>query len=404
MSKFILPNFFEYRPHFIEKSIKEISKSRLYTGDYGEREHDDKYLIAVNQLLKTKTLNKKEIKHLAYYLVSLERADIFMDYYKIFVANINIFINNFAVIRQFISFLYNGVHAKDKEMIFNILKILAKKQYNKKIRYDELFSVIISSAILGEFLNNIKDSFSSIRTLDEIDTLARICFLKPTDSFYHSCISSFIVNNYLDEELWGFYLSKVEVFKLEYKKRLFKDILAFYKEDYDIKAYPKKWFTLIGKELGDPYERVNPRWRGLEEEKEIYRRWNVTENLDKFFDEIVGGDRDRKYYWRNYVNNIFRIEYFEEASKALVMQFKDHIFVEFATVGNAMYYYHKDDISIDKIKQDLDSMYYRYRISSKTSYLKQKNLAINKLNHAGSWQEKCDYIIRSLGYEKSRWI
>ncbi|MBP2028764.1 hypothetical protein J2Z35_002594 [Acetoanaerobium pronyense] len=404
MSKFPLPDFSEYKPHYIEKSIKELEKSKLHSSSFLEKSQTDNYQIAINNLKINKKLSKKEIKLLSYHMASIETLGLFMDYYNTFVLNINDFINSFTITRQFICFLYNGISSDHKERIFMVLKIITNKQKNKKPRYRKVFSAIISSTSLDDFLKLVQQEFYEISSIIDIDGLSRQYFLKSIDGFYHNCISKFICKNHLSEDLWHFHISSINNFKLENKKNLFKDIMNLYKENYDIKSYPSHWFKLIGKELGDPFEPVNQRWTGLEEEKEIYRRWNVSENIDKFFDEIVRGDKDRKDYWRQYINNIYRIEYFEQASKALVMEFEKHIFVEFATIGNAMYYYNKKDISIDKIKIDLSSGRYSYSVSSKTSYLKQRELAIDKLNHAGYWQYKCDYIIKSLGYEKSRWI
>lgn len=119
---------------------------------------------------------------------------------------------------------------------------------------------------------------------------------------------------------------------------------------------------------------------------------------DKFFEKIVGGDKKRKKFWKKYLNNIYRIEYFESASKALVMEFDNHIFVEFAEPGNACYYYNKNEMNINKIKSTLNVLIINN--SQKVRYLKQ---GVDKINHSGDWQYKFEYRIKKLGYNKSRW-
>lgn len=403
MTKYILPNFIDLKPRYISSSIKEVKRSYLYDGNY---EYQNKNIkknlqIALAKIENKEILNRRDLKALSYNLLLLEQINRFDDFFKAFVTKINEIRNKTYFVRPFLSYIYNGKNDKYKHSIFNILKVFMRLNIKHRERYNDIFAIVRGNNSLDSFIVGIEDQFINIKNQNEIEDVCNSLFIRSTDKIYNNLIMFFIYNNYLDEQLWSFHKSKIDLLSLELKKRLFKKILLRYKNNFNVKTYPEKWFNLIRTELGDPFDPVNQRWRGLEEEKEIYRRWNVSENIDEYFDKIVGGDRRRKVFWRKYIDNIYRIEYIEEAAKALVMEFERHLFVEFAQTGNAMYYYNKDTFNINDIRERLKNT--KMSRSKKTKYLKQKALAVNSLtHHKGNWESKFDYEIGRLGYTRSR--
>lgn len=399
MNKYILPNFDNYSPQFIDLSIKEIKKSHLYNANYTHKPDDKRYEEALFKLKNFKTivdLSKRDIKTLSHYLISLENLGLFDKYYRILVTRINDMRNKSYFIRPFLSYLYNG--SKNKDKVYSLVKILGNYITKRKERYSHILDLFNQSKNSFQFLENLKEQFSLIYKKEDIDNLCQNFLIKPTDEIYSECIINFIYSNYLNESLWMYNKSTIQVMKLELKKKIFRKILLDYKDNPNTEEYPKNWFNFIYNELGDPYDPANVRWNGLEDVKEIFRRWNIDENIEKFFEQIVGGDKRRKKFWKKYINNIYRIEYFEEASKALVMEFKDHLFVEFAKSGNACYFYDKKELNINNIRSELNKP--NMSKSRKVDFLKQGH---DKKDHRGKWEYKFDYIIRNLGYKKSRW-
>ena len=187
---------------------------------------------------------------------------------------------------------------------------------------------------------------------------------------------------------------------LETKKEVFVGILEIYVDEKDIDKYPKVWFTMILEHLGEPYSQVNTKWNGIDDRlKEIFRLWNNNENIYNFFiNEATDGDKQRLNFWKQYINSIYRIRYYPNLNKALVMEFKNHLFVEFAQHSNALYYYDKQVKNIDMIDAYQSQRYGELSIN----YLKNKYLGSRKL-HSGAWTFNFEQELRRLNYNKGGW-
>ncbi len=396
MGDYVLPNFKLYKPQYLDDSIKQIKKSKLYKANYDKQPKREMVEEALNKIRNNEVLSKRDIKALSFHLLTLEMEGLFDRYYKTFVIHFNEIRSKTYYIRPLLGYLYNS-RAKHKERIYEVMKAIIKVSTKRKQNYTEVFNLVESTAYVNEFINKIKIKFTKIASQNDISRLCQELYMKVADELYNECIAEFIIANYLDDRLWNFYKDTITNMTQELKKRIFKSVMLNYMDEYDVASYPKQWFQLIYRQLGDPYDPINHRWKGLEEEKEVFRRWNIDENIEKFFEQIVGGDKRRKSFWKRYINNIYRIEYFEEASKALALEFKNHMFVEFAESGNACYYYHKNDFDINKVREVLKGS--SLNRSAKVKFLKQ---GTDKKNHSGDWEYQFDYSLRSLGYTRSR--
>ncbi|MTI71440.1 MAG: hypothetical protein FH751_14435 [Firmicutes bacterium] len=397
MNRYVLPNFDDYIPQFIDISIKKIKKSHLYNANYTYNVNNERYKEALLKLKESnniKDLSKRDIKILSNNLITLENLGLFDKYYKLLEVRAKDIRNKNYFIRPLLNYLYNG--NKNKGKVYELVKKFGKAITRRKERYEDILNLFNKSTTSSEFIKNAKEKFI-IDNKREIDTICEKLLIKPTDEIYSECIIEFIYYNYLDENLWTFHKKTIKVMKLDLRKKIFKKILLLYEDEINVSEYPERWFRFIYEQLGDPYDPANVKWRGLEDVKEIFRRWNIDKNIEKFFEKIVGGDKRRKRFWKQYINNIYRIEYFEKASKALVMEFKNHLFVEFAKIG-ACYYYDKRELNINEINSKINSS--NLSKTKKINFLKQ---GYDKKDHRGRWEYRFDYIIENLGYRKSRW-
>lgn len=399
MNSYNIPNFDNFTPQLIDVSIKKIQKSHLYNAEYTHKANNQRYKEALDKLKNFQTikdLSKRDIKILSHDLISLESLGLFDKYYKVLVTRLNDIRNKSYFIRPLLSYLYNG--SKNKGRIYDLVEKLGEIIIKRRERYEDILNLFNKSKNSSEFIGNLKEKFSIIENKKDIDIICEKFLIKSTDEIYSECILEFIYCNYLNEGLWNFHRTKIKVMKLELKKKIFRKILLEYKDNLNTERYPEHWFRFIYNELGDPYDLANVRWKGLEDVKEIFRIWNIGANIEKFFKKIVGGDKRRKKFWKQYINNIYRIEYFEEASKALVMEFKNHLFVEFAESGNACYFYDKKEFNINNIRSKLSES--NMSKSRKINFLKK---GYDKKDHRGKWEYDLEFIIRNLGYKKSRW-
>lgn len=150
---------------------------------------------------------------------------------------------------------------------------------NKSNRYDNMLELLGNCKNISEFLYKLKTKFRNITDKKYIDNICNDFLLKYTDSFYNECYVEFISSNFLNEDLWCFYKKDIEIMKLNLQKKLFKNILLYYKDEQDINKYPTRWFYYIYQKLGDPYDPANVRWDQMEDAKDIFRRWNISANM-----------------------------------------------------------------------------------------------------------------------------
>lgn len=400
--EYILPDFKNLNTYWIDNSIQKIKKSRLYRPDFEAKPSIEKYIKAVQLLKNNQKLYKRDYKVLIFYLDRVEKENLFHKFLQSFVNNINSFSGVRTFIRPFHNYIYNFYDkSSNVPRMYTLLRAL-QRGFPDKEKYKKISDKISASENIDIFLKNIKTEFKHFKAETEIDDYCRLVFLKNTDRFYYECMKEFIVANYLNDDLGSLFTNVMGKMELEIKKHIFREILLNYKDNYNTDSYPEGWFKLIHKELKDPYDPSNQRWHGIEEEvREIFRRWNVDKRISDFFGTVVGGDQRRLEFWKQYANNVYRIEYFKDVNDALVMQFKDHTFVEFAEHNNALYIYNKIHIDVEIVKSKISSSILSK--NEKLKMLKDRNVVLKWMAHRGEWEYDFNHTMLSLGYRKSRW-
>jgi len=401
--KYILPDFTYLTPKKIDDSIRIIKRSKLYNPDIEMKPHKDKFEAALKKLINNEELYKKDYKILIYYIDSLENRGYFNKFYTRFNKDLSTLNSLRSFISPFASYMYNSYDGfKNTDTIYKMFKSIEGKIDNKE-KYKNIRNKLKSCSSNVYFLNKVKTDFKNIKNQIDIETATKSVFMKTTDKFYYECIKEFIIINYLDENLWDFIKRSFNSMDLKIKKSIVEAVLLKYKGNFNINSYPDRWFKLILEEFKDPYGPLKNKWNGISDDaREVFRVWNNNKNLYDFFENRVeGGDRARLKFWKQYINEIYRIEYFADLQDALVMEFKSHVFIEFAKKGNALYMYSKKVIDIEYIKDELRRGY--KSTTKKMQILKDKNRFIDKINHAGSWEDKFETQLWKFGYKKSRW-
>lgn len=398
---YIKPRFKNIKPDSILKSIKEVEKSRYYNENLvlDKQPPRDKFNIAYKKFENNEELTTKEYKILAYYLDVINKYGNLNIYFNKFNINLNRFVGFRGFPRPLLSFIYNyDFESIACKTTYSSLKnIMNKLQGKEKFKYICL-AVKTNSEIKG-YCRSIKKEFKNATTLEDIESLLKRYLLKNTDMFYFYCMVDYIIKNHTNENLFEKFRETINNMPLNLQQEICKGILEYYAEDYDVDNYPDRWFDLIGKILKEPYSASNTRWNNISDKcKEAYRRWNNNKYLYDFFSNTVeGGDQERLDFWKKYIDSIYRIRYFKEANDALIMEFKEHVFAEFAQKGNALYIYDKKVYSIDHLEK-LASI---KRIT--VHDLKDVNIVFKKKPHMPGWQGTFEILIKRLGYEPSRW-
>lgn len=397
MSKYILPDFNRLKPKRIEKLDNKLKTSKLYNPEIELKPHKSIYLTSLNKLLKNEPLLSKDYKTLLFYLDDIERRGYFQIFHNIFLKEINNFRTHRKFLRPLLYYIYEYYDTSSNlRKIYDSLYIVGKKIKNKE-KYNVIKYKIDLNKDVKMFLNSVRREFYNCKTEDDMEQTMKKVFMRKTDKFYLACMVKFIIENHRNEAFYKEFLNAIKLMNLDLKKEVFVGILECYVNEKDLDKYPDMWFKLILEYLDEPYSSTNNKWNGIRNElKEVFRRWNNSTQLYNFFMNITGYvDEERLEFWKEYINNIYRIRYFEHLENALVMEFKNHIFVEFAKHGNASYVYDKKVKNIDEII--MDSQKYRY-----AGVLKDRNLG-KQMIHSTGWQYKFSDVIKNLGYKKSRW-
>lgn len=399
--EYIKPRFKSIKPDSILKSIVEVQKSKYYNPNFvlDNRPTEDKFKAVYKKFENNEELTTKEYKILAYYLEVINKHGKFNIYFKNFNVNFNRFVGYRGFVRPLLSFIYNyDLRSTSCKTAYEaVKKVIDKVKEKEKFKY--VHTTVNGNSNLSGYTNDIRQQFKQSKTLEEIELLLKRYFIKNTDKFYFYCMVDYIARNHRNEALFGRYRDTVNNMPLELQQQVFKEILEHYVDNYDIDSYPDRWFDLILKLLKEPYSASNTRWNYISDKcKEVFRRWNNNKYLYDFFSNTVeGGDKERLDFWKKYIDSIYRIMYFKNTNDALIMQFKDHVFAEFAQRNNALYVYDKKVYSIDHLEKIANTR------SIIMDDLKDKNLALKRMNHRPGWQSIFEIDIKRLGYKPGRW-
>ena len=400
INKYNIPNFNDLKPKEIIMVNKKIQQSKYYNPDIESKPTEERFDKAFNMFKADEYLYSKHYKVLLFYLNEIEKQNYFDKLYNSFKSRINSFKSYKGFVRPLASYIYNYYNSSvNIDSVYYLLRIMVANLKDSE-RYDNIKAISLKNDIDKDFLCDIKYQFYNVKDDNEIDEILKKVFMSRSDKFYLECMVKFIINNHLNKDLIEEFKEAIGRIDLETKKEVFVGILEIYVDEKDIDKYPKVWFTMILEHLGEPYSQVNTKWNGIDDRlKEIFRLWNNNENIYNFFiNEATDGDKQRLNFWKQYINSIYRIRYYPNLNKALVMEFKNHLFVEFAQHSNALYYYDKQVKNIDMIDAYQSQRYGELSIN----YLKNKYLGSRKL-HSGAWTFNFEQELRRLNYNKGGW-
>lgn len=397
MSQYILPDFNKLKPKRIENLNKRIKSSRLYNPEIEFKPPRNVYLNSLNKLVTNQILLSKDYKTLLFYLNDLEIKGYFSKFYNKFSQYIKSDKNHRRFLRPLLYYIYEyydtSIYLQD---VYKNLCVVGTKLNNKE-KYKSIKYKVDLNKDVKMFLSSVRREFYNCKTYNDMEETMKKVFMRKTDKFYLVCMVKFIIENHRNELFYREFFNVLKLMSLDLKKEVFIGILESYLGEDDINKYPDVWFKLILENLDEPYNPTNTKWKGIRKElKEVFRKWNNSTQLYNFFTNITGYvDEERLEFWKGYIGNIYRIKYFENLENALVMEFKNHVFIEFAKHGNASYIYTKKVKSIDDII--MNSQLYK-----SASDLKDPRKG-SKMIHSGLWQLKFKDVIEDLGYRKSRW-
>lgn len=399
---YIHPRFNIIVPNNIIKSIKKIEELEAYKEDieFNKNPPEDSFKKCYKKLLENKKLTTKEFKVLSFYINEIIRDNNFEKYYFSISNKINDFKTYRGFIRPFLSYIYNFYDEnidKDKiNKIYKLLKICLEKLKFKQ-KYEVIYNYNKEFSYALDYLNKTSIKINEFNNIIDIEEIANKLFIKSTDKYYLELMIGYIIKNHKHTNYFENLKKIVLLMNLKQKKQVFRGIINCYLNDKNIENYPKKWFVLIGEELGDPYKRNNYKWDNLDEEyKETYRRWRNGNELYEFFSKIAAETDGKRFnFWKEYIDCIYRIKYYREIQDALIMEFKNHVFVEFAQNGNALYVYKKEHYNIDYIEDTINKTGGNIKIND----LKRFDLKELKLNHSGNWQYRFQSELLSRGYK-----
>lgn len=396
-----MPDFKNIKPNKIVRCGNEVKRSKYYDPSIELKPSIDRFRTAFNKLLKNEYLLSKDYKILFFYLKEVEDKYNFDKLYNLFSNRIHEFRAYRGFVRPFTSYIYNYYNTSDNiEKIYGLLKEVSPKLKESE-RYQTIKSLTKNNNNKN-FLNDVKSQFNNVSNSEEIEEILKKVFMNRSDKFYLVCMVKFIVANHMNKNLMVEFRATINRMELDIKKEVFIGILQIYSNENNIDKYPDAWFDLILKHLGEPYAGGNSKWNGIEEKlKETFRRWNNSKHLYEFFNKTVdGGDQRRLDFWKQYIDCIYRIRYFNELDNALVMEFKNDVFVEFAKHGNALYIFDKKVQNIDNITRIVKS--YSLTKPEKIKSIKDRDLA-DRLFHRGYWEYDFEQVLKRLNYNKGGW-
>ena len=364
IDKYITPNFNNLKPVKIIRANENIKKSKHYDPAVELKPTKDRFRYAFNLFIKGEYLYLKHYKVLLFYLNDIEQQNYFDKLYDSFILRINSFRAYRGFIRPLTSYIYNYYDSSNNIVsVYDLLRIIAPKLKDTE-KYQIIKSIPTKNSLYKGFLYDIKKQFYNVKDSKEIEEILKKVFMTRSDKFYLECMVRFIINNHLNKNLMVEFRSAINRMELETKKEVFTGILEIYT-------------------------------------KETFRRWNNSKHLYEFFSKTVsGGDQRRLDFWKQYIDSIYRIRYFAELDNALVMEFKNDVFVEFAKENNALYIYNKKVQNIDNITVNVNSG--KLSKSEKIKYLKDRDLG-DRLFHRGYWEDDFEKILKRLNYNKGGW-
>jgi hypothetical protein len=268
---------------------------------------------------------------------------------------------------------------------------LANKYIYKYLKSDEEMEFFYMERIYEIFFK----SFQGIQSIYE--ELGISC----ASNFYYSTVTNMIKNNVIEIVInkkkrthSKEFISVVkEIFSEKNRDIIFKIILNVYgNRKTSPKEFNTLWLTYMLEKNGNLN---NARWYGYSEmEKATFKRWLNYKNIEDFFEKYAVYP-ERKDYWHRWTSLIKDSAIRLEFKTALIMQFENHLIIEFGEVG-AVRIYENKELTIREINS-LFNNYPKTRAIKKIDF-NYKEVSNTRWKHQGSWQWRFNSNMNKLGY------
>lgn len=378
-----MPDFSLYKP----KSLNNLVRKLEHIDSAEIVIPEDRFQKAINKLKNNEFLMRRDYKALLYGMEEVNKEGLI----ESFIEKVAIFFVGHGKIYYYLKALVFSYYKLYKyKAIFGLLKLgfSVNQQWREEI--EPIRNLIDESEDIIDLLRKINEEFLKTNTIEELENKIEEFMMKKDTPMLQEILKHKVLTS-IDKELLDYkaeellYITESYIPETYYKEVFQRFLLSSSARNNEGNPDIEKWFEFIGDNLGDPYGLGRVRWKGIDEEAiKVFQLWRAGKKIGQFFTEIIGDPR-RLSFWKQYTRYFYRVEYFEEYEKALLMETKDHLFIEFAKIG-AMYMYTKGVLSIDKVEQVASQGRRKNYIIN--SLLKSPIKATLKEDHRGSWQQK----------------
>jgi len=395
-----LPQFRFYRPRQLKKLEERIAGEDCILEISFANDRIEK---ALDKLRNGLPLARKDYKILCFHLEEVAAAGLL----EIFIPQLSKFFNQAKYYQSHLKGLIVSYYDLFKnESIFRVLQHAIRRSNNIKEGMQPASDLLARSTDGKIFLINMYREFNKCSSMEEIDELSKLYLLGKNKNLYISIIQLIIAGKMkqVDGVEAAEYLISLmdEINDTNILKKSFESFLLLFKdvEFFDNqKIYHELIFEYILERMGDPFRGGRARWMNMSQDaQDVFTLWQTQKNIKHFFGDIAG-DYERLQFWKQYSHYFLRVEYFPRLSGAILMQSKDHMFVEFAEVG-AMYMFRREIQNVEMV----ENYSKRYNRVDSVKKLRDRTGCTERLIHTPyQWQSNFRNTLAIYGYKARGW-
>lgn len=392
-----VPSFTHFRPRKLKGLEDKIVSDERSMDISFDSDRVDKALQKLKKVLK---LSRKDLKVLCYHLEKVIAEDllevVLVQLYELFNSNKQQYPGH---IKGLLASYYDLFK---NEQVFNCLKCAITN--SKQIRdYLEPIAMILNNSDDSRaFLFNLYGIFNVSTCLSDIEESCEVYLVGQNKNIYIAIIQLMVtsrikqISSMEDAEFIKILMD--QIYDVNILKPIFEEYLLcfidveFFDEQED---YVDNIFQYIDGRMGDPYKEGKARWMGISQDAmDVYTLWLTQKNIHHFFGDIAG-DYQRLLFWKRYSHCFLRVDYLKRYSGAILMETKEHLFVEFDRVGGAFYMYRREVLNIEQVFnfQNL------YSNTEGTRRLKDRICCSERLIHSGQWEFTFENCLARYGYQ-----
>lgn len=288
------------------------------------------------------------------------------------------------------------------EAVFSVLQYAVKKSSDTKEYMQLVANMLKKSSGCRDFLHKMLIDFDNSTSITDIEEISELYFVGKNKNIYVSIIQLIIAQKIraVDSSDSAEYLIDLmnEINDVTTLKPFFESYLLLFTQVQffdNQKDHFNRIFEYIGEKMGNPYKGGKARWIGVSQDAlDVYTLWQTQKKIKYFFGDIAG-DPFRLRFWKGYSHYFLRVEFFSQFSGAILMESKEHLFIEFAQVG-AMYMFRREIQNIDQIEQYPG----RYNNTDIIQKLKDRRTCNERIIHyRHQWQSTFSSTLAGYGYK-----